>query len=169
MNKYGFENFSVAVLCECDDADADELEHLYILEYNATDPTFGYNRIDTPHYLWVSGGENPSKTEKGKARISEFNRVHKDQILVGFTEYNESRKFPVGMLDDSGQIIMVFDSLSDACSYFNKPKCGTTRIKEVCDRFNKNGKRSKFYGHAWTALNKGVQTNSKAEDEQPSE
>lgn len=167
--KFGFENFTLTILCECDDNEADNLEHLYIVAYDATNPILGYNKIDTAYYHWVSGGENPSKTDSGKKRISEYNKAHIEQITVGFVRYNESRKFPVGMLDDCGNIILVFESLSDACAYLNKPKCGTARIKNVCDKFNKNGRRSKFYGHAWTALNKGVLTNCKAEDEQPSE
>ena len=77
------------------------------------------------------------------------------------------------MLDNDGNIIRQFDSLLDACNFLDKPSCGTTRIKSVCDKFRLNGKRCKFYGYAWTALNKNVQTNldneCRVEDELPLE
>lgn len=169
MQSIGIENFSFSVLHVCDDKFSDSWEHYYICKYNATNPDFGYNKVLTRAYKWEVGGYNPSKTEQGKKRISKYNLEHKDKILVGFNEYNNSRKFPVTMLDDFGNVLMTFDSLADACRYLGKPMCGTARIKAICDKFNKNGKRSKFYGYSWSAVNKGVQTNCKAEDELPSE
>ena len=171
--KYGRDAFTYELLHVCQSQYADQWEHYYICKFNATDAEFGYNKIDEAHYRWHNGGFNPSKTEEGKKRISEYNKNHMDTITKGFVEYNESKRFPVGMLDDFGNIIKTFNSLSDACRYLEKPLCGTARIKDVCDKVKSNGKPYRFYGYGWTALDKNVQTNSvkgcKAEDELPSE
>lgn len=171
--KYGRDCFTYSILHICDNRYADQWEHYYICKYNSTDSSLGYNRVADRAFRWKSGKFNPSKTCEGKKRISDFNRDHKELITAGFVRYNNSRKFPVGMLDDTGNIIKRFDSLLDACKYLNKPSCGTTRIKQVCDKFRRNGKRYKFYGYSWTALNENVQTNSydecRVEDELPLE
>ena len=73
------------------------------------------------------------------------------------------------MLDENDSIIKVFSCLADACRYLNKPMCGTTRIKNVCDKYCKNGKRQRFFGYYWTFVCEGVSTNCKAEDELLSE
>lgn len=171
--KYGRAVFIYELLHICRPQYADQWEHYYICKFNATDPDFGYNRTTGVSYKWESGGTNPSKTVEGKLRIKEYNEAHKEEILKGIMAYNDSKKFPVGMIDDSGNIIKTFESLNAACRYLNKPVCGSTRIKNVCDTFRKNGKRYRFFGYAWTALNKNVQTNSveesRTEDELPSE
>lgn len=173
VREYGRCAFTYETLHTCLPQYADQWEHYYICKYDATNPMFGYNRTSDVSFRWARGGTNPSKTEKGKQRIRQFNEEHLDQITRGFRKYNDSRKFPVGMIDDSGEIVMTFESLNAACKYLNKPPCGCTRIKNVCDTFRHNGKRYKFYGYAWTALNENVQTNSiaecKTEDELPSE
>ena len=171
--KFGRGVFKYELLRICKPEYADQWEHYYICKYSATNPDFGYNRTVNTAYRWLSGKLNPSQTKEGKQRISEYNKSHMDQITKGFRAYNESRKFPVGMVDDLGQIIMTFESLNAACKYLNKPPCGSTRIRLVCDQFRKNGKPYKFYGYAWTALNKNVQTipcvGSRSEDELPIE
>lgn len=169
MLKYGKNSFSLEVLHICLDIYANQWERYYICKYDSTNPSYGYNKISEAHYLWKPGGENPSKTEDGKARIRIYNKEHPNIVLSGFRAYNNSRKFPVAMLDEQGNILKEFQSLSDACIYLNKGLYGTTRIKSVCDKFNKNGKRAKFFGYSWMSLSKGVQTNRKVEDELPLE
>lgn len=169
MNNLGINNFSVSILHVCEDCYADQWEHYYICKYDSTNCLIGYNKVSTRAYKFIKGGYNPSKTEEGRKRISKNNKNNLENITKGLRKYNNSRKFPVNMLDDSGNVIRTFDSLSDACKYLNKSLGGTTRIKNVCDVFNKNGKRAKFFGYSWSAVNKGVQTNSKVEDELPSE
>lgn len=171
--KYGKFVFTYNLLHICKSEFSDLWEHYYICKYNATDAEFGYNKIADRAYRWKVRKPNPSQTVEGKSRISKYNEEHIESVTRGLKAYNEMQKFPVGMLDTSGNIIMKFESLAEACRYLKKPLCGTTRIKQVCDKLNKNGKRSKFYGYAWTALNKNVQTNSidecRVEDELPSE
>ena len=173
MCRYGRSSFTYELLHTCKDEYATQWEHYFICKYDATNPTFGYNKIAGGCFKWVKGGANPSKTFEGRKRISINNRNNIDRITIGFRCYNNYRKFPVGMIDESGHIIMRFESLLAACNYLNKSACGTTRIKQVCDKFNKNGKRAKFFGYSWTALNKGVQTTTnnvgKTEDELPFE
>ncbi len=171
--KYGKSAFTYKLLHICKSKFSDQWEHYYICKYNSTNSEHGYNKVADRAYRWKSGKPNPSQTIEGRQRISKYNKENIKSITRGFEVYNEMKRFPVGMIDMNGNIIMEFKSLADACRYLNKPMCGTTKIKQVCDRFNINGKRSKFYGYAWTALNKNVQTNSidecRAEDELPSE
>lgn len=169
VSKYGKYVFTYKIIHMCKSEFSDQWEHYYICKYNATNPDFGYNRVPDRAFRWVRGGINPSSTDSGKERIRKYNLAHIDSITSGFKVYNNSRKFPVGMLDSNGDIIIKFESLADACRYLKKPLCGTSRIKQVCDTFKKNGSRRKFYGYAWTALDKNVQTNCKMEDELPSE
>ena len=60
------------------------------------------------------------------------------------------------MIEDD-KVIKVFDSLNEAVRYvcensnkykFNSGNC--SQIKYYADKFNKDGKRSKFLGYAWT-------------------
>ena len=173
MHKLGKGLFTVELLHVCKDEFANQWERYYICKYNSIDSECGYNKVCGGIYKWEKGGYNPSKTDNGKARISCYNKQHIDTITIGLKRYNESKKFPVAMLDDYDNVLMLFNSLSDACRYLQKDLCGTARIKQVCDKYNKNGKRSKFFGYAWSALNKDVQTNTnnvcKVEDELPSE
>ena len=171
--KYGKSAFTYNLLHTCKSEFGDQWEHYYICKYNSTNSEYGYNRVSDRAFRWKPGETNPSQTLEGKERIRKYNKEHQDTITRGFKEYNNSRKFPVGMLDDSGNIIMKFESLLAACKYLDKPACGTTRIKRVCDKFNTRGRICRFYGFAWTSLNKNVQTNSvnecRVEDELPSE
>lgn len=173
MKKYGRSAFKYETLHICADKYAAQWERYYICKYNATNPSCGYNIVKGVRFLWEKGSFNPAQTQKEKERIRKYNMEHKDTILKGILAYNESRKFPVAMLDSNGNILKTFNSLSEACSYLNKGVGGTSRIKNVCDKFNKNGKHSKFFGYAWSAIDKGVQTTTKdvgkAEGELPSE
>lgn len=173
MCKYGRESFTYEVLHICKDEYANQWEHYYICKYDATNEMLGYNKVDGVAYRWVKGGFNPAHTQKERERIHNYNIEHLDIITKGFKSYNESRKFPVAMIEQDGNIIRTFESLSDACRYLCMANCNTSKIKQVCDVFNKYGKRAKMYGHYWSALNKDVQTNTedvrKAEDELPSE
>lgn len=169
MQEFGIDKFTYKILHICNDQYSDEWEHYYICKYNSTNKEFGYNRIDTARFIWKKGDPHWAKTIEGKKRISENNKRNLDRVTRGFKNYNNSRKFPVNMLDENGNVLKTFDSLLDACKFLNKPSCGTTRIKNTCDKFNKNGKRARFFGYSWSSVNKGVQTNCKTDDELPSE
>lgn len=173
MCKYGRESFTYEILHICNDEYAEQWERYYICKYNATDTNVGYNIVLGGSYHWVVGGYNPSKTPQGRERIKQRNLANLENVTKGLRKSNNDKKFPVAMVDADGNILQCFDSLLNACNYLGKPSCGTTRIKQVCGKFNKNGKRAKFFGHYWIALNKDVQTNTedvcKAEDELPSE
>lgn len=169
--KYGRSAFVYSILRICDDRYASQWEHYYICKYNSTDPHIGYNKVAYKAYKWEKGKCNPSKTEYGKARIRKYNKEHSDTVYSGFVRYNNSRKFPVAMLDKNDNTVMTFDSLLSACRYFSVTKNYATKIKSFCDKYNKNGTRCRFLGYYWTALNKNVQTNSidecRVEDELP--
>ena len=81
------------------------------------------------------------------------NKEYRDKILSGFKKYNESRKIKVAKIDENGNILQVYDCLSDAVREFNKGPSYTSAILRYADKFNKNGKRAKFLGCYWTIKN----------------
>ena len=71
---------------------------------------------------------------------------------------NQPSRISVNMLDEEGNIIKKFDSLSDACRFFGKSNTNAGRLKEYIDSYNKNGKRSKFWGYSWSYDKECVET-----------
>ena len=72
MNKYGYDNFILSLIEECDDNLLDEREIYWIAFYNTTDKNLGYN-------MTIGGGggdvwtNNPHKEETSR-KISENNK-----------------------------------------------------------------------------------------------
>ena len=62
IRKYGGGNFTINILCECDDCELDDKEMYYIMEYNTLKPT-GYN-------LKI-GGSSGKHLDETKQKISE--------------------------------------------------------------------------------------------------
>ena len=176
IEEFGRENFTVSLVREVPDKDADFWEMFYIHCYKTHISKGGYN-------ITYGGKSNPMDIEYArnkhndachsdsfieKQRTKGFKQITSDEkrqkcreatlnnldvCLAGFRAYNESRKIKVGMLDDNENIIMIFDSLSDACRYLGADnKSYTSAIKRYADKYNKNGKRSKFLGYSWTLL-----------------
>ena len=103
----------------------------------------------------ISTGRKHSEETKELCRRNTLANL--DVCLAGFRAYNESRKVPIGIVDDEGNIIKVFECQTDAVRWIcaNNPKYkfnsgNVTQIKQYADKFNKNGKRAKFLGCSWT-------------------
>ena len=80
-------------------------------------------------------------------------QVYSDPELRRKVKLNQPTVISVKMLDDHDNVIREFDSLTDVCRYFNKDQGNTSALHSVLDKFNKNGKRAKFWGHALILLN----------------
>lgn len=179
MHKYGSENFSVELLAQVEDDSWEFWEQYYIAQLHTHYSEGGYNltrggddnpmnnpaavakhnKICKSEYFRnlqreLSRGKKHSEETKELCRRNTLANL--DVCMKGCRQYNDSRKVRVGMLDDEDNIIKVFDSLSDACRYVcnhsdHKFNVGdTSQIKYYADKFNKNGKRSKFLGYSWT-------------------
>ncbi len=176
IHEFGRENFSVSLIKSVPDKDADFWEMFYIWCYKTHISCGGYNityggksnpmdikyacdRHDrachSDEFIEKQRKANTGKrmSDESKEKCRQATLKNLDICIAGFREYNESRKIRVGMIDDSGNIVMEFDSLSDACRYLGVTKKSyTASIKRYADKYNKNGKRSKFLGYSWTLL-----------------
>lgn len=183
IKKYGTENFTIEEICTCSDEHWRELETFYIKFYHTHYSEGGYNLTwggdDNPmddisvrakHKSIMS---SPKMIEKTRKPFDDWNFGNTDKrkefdkrtsqrqsgiYVEQFKKWNDSRKHPIAMLDDDGNIVKAFDSCSEACEYLNTvegrktDKSYTAVFKRYADKFNKNGKRAKFLGHAWKML-----------------
>lgn len=172
IDKYGAENFSIELLEETNNWEVSEAH--YIELYKTNDRRYGYNR--TPggdfnpmdvkevrerhrkkvqstefreHMRKTFTGRTHSEATKEKCRQSTLNNL--DACLIGWRSYNEKRKVRVGAIVGD-VIIKEFDSCSDACRFVNRPPTEAGRLLRTCDKYNKDGKRSKMFGYSWTRL-----------------
>lgn len=181
IQKYGRENFKIEQICTCDDCYWRELEQFYIKKFHTHYTEGGYN------ITW-GGDDNPmddkvvkhkhkklmSTPERCKLDSEIINKYNKSELRKindkrtserqkgiynpHFKQYNDSRKQPIAMIDEDGNIIMKFESCADACRYIEETehrkidKSYTATFKRYSDKFNKNGKRAKFLGHSWKLL-----------------
>lgn len=180
MHKYGDANFVVELLDTVEDNYWQFWEMFYIKQWGTHYSQGGYNEtwggdnnpMDNPEVAAkhaakcksaefrelqrkLSMGKKHSEATKELCRQNTLANL--DICIAGFRAYNAKRQQKVGMLDDRGNVIIIFDSLSQAVHYIsdNNPQYrfnsgDTSQIKYYADRFNKNGKRAKFLGHAWT-------------------
>lgn len=175
IEEFGKDNFDVSLIKTVPDKDADFWEMFYIHCFKTHYTKGGYN-------VTYGGKSNPMDvqyavdkhnevcrseefmakqrenalgqitTDEKRRKCREATLANLDVCLRGFREYNESRKIRVGMIEND-EVIMEFDSLSDACRYLGvTDKSATAHIKRYADKFNKNGKRAKFLGYSWTLL-----------------
>ena len=179
IHKWGADSFKVDLLAQVEDDSWEFWERFYIKKlhtryteggYNVTaggtdnpmdDPSVKskHNKICKGEYFRnlqraLQTGRKHSEETKELCRKNTLSNL--DVCLAGFRKYNDSRKIKVGMIDNN-VIIKVFDSLSDAaryvCNLSDKYTYSTSYcsfIKAHADKFNKNGKRSKFLGYSWT-------------------
>lgn len=181
IKKYGKENFKIEQLCTCDDSCWRELEQFFIRQYHTHYSEGGYN-------ITFGGDDNPMDDdrvrEKHKRKMSTPERRKLDSEIItkynnselrklhdietskrqkgvyndNFRKWNDSKKQPIAMIDEDGNILMQFDSCADACRYIEQTehryidKSYTATFKRYADKFNKNGKRAKFLGHSWKLL-----------------
>lgn len=174
INKYGRENFKVELLKQVEDDTWEYWEKFYISEYKTLWTQNGYNITDggdsnpmdnpavrlkhriacnTPEMLKRLSeiGKNQVVSKETREKIRQNNLKNIERVTSGFRKYNESRKTPVAIIEGD-EIIKEFQCASDACRYLNKPSTEAGNILYTCDKFNKNGKRSKIFGYCWTKL-----------------
>lgn len=176
IHKYGKENFKVELLKQVEDTKWKYWETYYIKLYKTHYTQGGYNltwggennpmdnelvrqkhfdRCHSEDFIEKQRKKSTNRhhTEKTKELCRQNTLANLDICVAGFRRYNESQKIKVGMLDDLGNVIKKFDSLSDACKYLGiTDKSCTAHIKRYADKINKNGKRAKFLGYSWTLL-----------------
>lgn len=180
IDKYGIENFKIELLETVPFEQKDTKEQFYIRKYdtynNGYNLTIGgdYNpMLDDKikkHHLDVMRSETvrfkmSSSVKKAytdelrmwfrndtKQKWLSKNDTEKAHTISGFIKYNNSKKQQVAIIDENATIIKVFESGAEACKFCNRPVKEAGHILLVCDKFNKNGKRAKYFGYHWTKL-----------------
>lgn len=165
MNKYGVEHFHIETIEECVEEIAEEREVFWIKEYNSFGKN-GYNATiggDGKPYvhraliLWFwLGNMNIAEIAKltmyDRCTISNtlksYGVTSKEILDRGLTNSRASLNPAkcVARLDAKGNLIDVFPSVANACTFLGKnPR--SPHIGEVC-----NGKRKTAYGFKWMFL-----------------
>lgn len=119
MNKYGYENFKVTEIEECDNANLDEREIYWIKYYNSNNKQYGYN-------MTIGGGggntwaNNPHKAETAR-KISEHNKGKHTMPQKAIDKAREKNTIPINK-EALKKDIEDFMSVEDICK-----KYGLTR------------------------------------------
>lgn len=180
IKAYGSENFSVQLLKTCPDDEWKYWETYYIRELHTHWSEGGYNlsmggdfnpmddeEVKRRHAVACASPQHREKlraaatgkrhTLESRNKMSIIQKqIYSNPDLRRKVKINQPTVIPVKMLDDDGNVIREFDSLTDVCRYFNKNCGNTSALHAVLDKFNKNGKRAKFWGHAWIRADKEV-------------
>lgn len=177
---YGKENFKVELLEVVPEQQKYDKEIYYINKYDTYrcgyNFTIGGDINPMLNEKTLKHHRDVMKSDEVRSKISErvqqaytpelrqwFSKHSKDiwynsskekqqQIISGFTKYNNSRKQKVATVDEDGNILQVFESASDACKYYGRLPKEASHILIKCDKINKNGKRAKHFGQSWTRL-----------------
>ena len=181
IKKYGKENFTIEEICTCEDDRWKELERFYIKKLHTHYSEGGYNitwggddnpmdddEVKRRHKELMCTAEHRKRDSEiirkyNSSELRKLNDLKQSERQKGvyvdqFRNWNDSRKQPIAMLDDDGNEVMRFESCSDACRYLHDVECRKADasyvavFKKFADKFNKNGKRSKFLGHPWRML-----------------
>lgn len=180
IDKYGIENFKIELLERVPIDQKDKKEQFYIQKYDTYNN--GYNltiggdfnpmfdsKVKQHHKEIMQSTELKNKISESvkKAYTKELRNwfsadtkqkwnnktdIEKAKTIIGFTNYNNSRKQKVAMLDENDNILKIFESCSDVCKYFNRPIKEAGHILIACDKFNKNGNRARYFGYYWKKL-----------------
>lgn len=180
IDKYGVENFKIELLEIVPIEQKDEKEQYYIQKYDTYNN--GYNltiggdfnpmfddKVKQHHLEVMQSTQMRTKMSESvkkaytddlrkwfsndtKQKWNNKSEDEKAKTIIGFTNYNNSRKQKVAIVDENDNILEVFDSCADACKYCDKPTKEAGHILLVCDKFNKNGKRAKHFGYCWIKL-----------------
>lgn len=174
MLKHGVENFEISLIDVVEEDNWQYWERYYIEKlhskytfgnYNITDGDDA-NPMDDPlarehFYQKVRSREFrelQSRIQKGKKIPKEIssrwgiiqkeiqNRPEVKQKVI----MNQPNRFPLKMLDENDNVLKEFISCTEAMKYLNKPLKDAGSLKYICDKYNKNGKRSKLFGYYWT-------------------
>lgn len=176
IHKYGKDNFRVELLKCVPDEDWVYWEQFYIKSLHTHYTEGGYNitwggdvnpmdddfvkarrkaACSTPEHrqLLSNYARGKKHTEQTKALCRQRTLQNLEVCIKGFREYNNKRKIPIAMLDDNDNVLKTFECAADACRYFGKnSKLACGKLLALCDHYNKNGKRSKFWGYCWKRL-----------------
>lgn len=180
IKAYGRDNFSIELLKVCYDDEWKYWETYYIRELHSHWSEGGYNlsmggdynpmedeEVRHRHLVACASDGHQERLRKAatgkrhtlesRKKMSEIQKkVYSDPDLRRRVKINQPTVIAVKMLDDQDNVIREFDSLTDVCRYFNKDQGNTSALHGVLDKFNKNGKRAKFWGHAWIRSDKKV-------------
>lgn len=172
--KYGRDKFKIELLQRTEQDDWEYWERFYIHKYKTLWTQQGYNiteggdsnpmnipSIRHKHRLACNTPEHKEKLAQAiksrvvkdstREKIRQNNLNNLERITSGFKAYNESRKTPVAIIDDY-KITARFECASEACKFVGRPTTESGNILATCDKYNKNGKRSKIFGYSWTKL-----------------
>lgn len=180
--KYGKENFSIEEICVCDESHWKELETFYIKFYHTHYTEGGYNStwggdsnpMEDPvtrikHQAILNNlTEHKERSRKNIIKYNQSNarkeldkrtsQRQKGVYMPQFKRWNDSHRVPVAIVDESGIELQRFNSCREAIDYLRDVEgidveyTSSGTIKRYADKFNKNGKRSKFLGHCWHIL-----------------
>lgn len=175
IKKYGRENFKIELLERVEDDCWKEKERFYIKLLNTHYSCGGYNiswggdynPMDDPI---AKQHHKEAMKNRSKESFQSFlgHRHTKESISKQVATYKKRyendadfklrcnrasilRRQPVNEIDEYGNIINQFESLADAARSKGDLKARNSgRIKQVADKFNKNGTRKKFLGSYWS-------------------
>lgn len=110
-DKYGEENFSIYIICYCNENELDEKEIYYIDLYNTMDKDFGYNK---------DSGGNKYKTRNEESR-NKMRLYWKERggINDGLLQATIKAKKPVVQYTKNGIFVAEFDSITEASESTN--------------------------------------------------
>ena len=178
--KYGIDNFKIELLERVPIDQKDQKEQFYINKYNTYSNGYNltiggdFNPMDDVNVRKLHRLKMQSKEIRERKSISvkkaytselrnwfsnhskeiwnNWNDESKHNCVRGFIVYNNMKKQPVAIVDDEDNIIKKFESCADACTYCCKDRKRAGEILRYSDRYNKNGKRSTFFGYHWIRL-----------------
>lgn len=175
IKKYGRENFKIELLERVEDDCWVEKERFYIKLLNTHYSCGGYNiswggdynpmqdPIARQHHKEAMKnrskesfqtflGHHHSKESISKQVATYRKRYENDVNFRLRCNYASTlKRQPVNEIDKYGNVICQFKSLADAARSKGDLKARNSgRIKQVADKFNKNGTRKKFLGSYWS-------------------
>lgn len=121
MNRYGYENFIISQIEECDNSKLDEREIYWIAYYKSNNKKYGYN-------MTAGGGggdtwtNNPHKAELSK-KLSQIQKGKKHKMSIewkqNITKSNQEKKTILINKNDLEKDIKSFMSIEDICKKYN--------------------------------------------------
>lgn len=173
IHKYGAENFKIELLKQVEDDSWEYWENFYIKELHTHTSENGYNmswggdynpmddpevrqrhwdKCHSPEFIEkqrkASTGKYHTEATKEKCRQSSLNNP---KVYEASQKSNDLKKLRVGILENN-LVVKEFSSLADACEFLGQPRAYAGTLKRYCDKYNKNGNRSKYMGYYWTIL-----------------
>ena len=144
IKKHGKENFEVEILTTCDDSEWKYWEHFYVKQCKSHWSEGGYNlswggdynpmedkEVRRRHAEACASPEYREKqrrasigrkhTPESRAKMCLIQKeVYKDPELRRKVKLHQPKIISVDMIDENENLVKHFDSLTDACKYFNK-------------------------------------------------